>query len=180
MCFWAACLVGLFSLFRKSNLFVPSVDQFDPRKHICRTDVEFGPSGAVLSVRWSKTIQFQQCILHIPLPRIMHSPFCPTGALLLCLSRIQKSSSPSPLFCYPTSRGPRPITHIVFQTYLSWLVGCSGFNGPLRQYFSLCRTVSQRERERKEVIDERKNVQTTPTRTYCKRNRPLPYYNPNL
>ena len=28
------------------------------------------------------------------------------------------------------------------------------------------------------MIDERKNVQTTPTRTYCKRSRPLPYSNP--
>ena len=25
-----------------------------------------------------------------------------------------------------------------------WLVGCFGFNGPFRQYFSLYRTVSQR------------------------------------
>ena len=31
-----------------------------------------------------------------------------------------------------------------------WLVGCFGFNGPLRQYFSLYRTVSQREGEREE------------------------------
>ena len=29
-----------------------------------------------------------------------------------------------------------------------WLVGCFGFNGLLRQYFSLYRTMSQRERER--------------------------------
>ena len=36
-----------------------------------------------------------------------------------------------------------------------------------------------RGRKKREVIDERKNVQTTPTRTYCKRNRPLPYYNLN-
>ena len=34
-------------------------------------------------------------------------------------------------------------------------------------------------RKKREVIDERKNVQTTPTRTYLKRNRPLPYYYPN-
>ena len=60
-----------------------------------------------------------------------------------------------------------------------WLVGCFGFNGPLRQYFSLYRAVSQREGERGERIDESKNVQTTPTRTYCKRNRPLPYCNQN-
>ena len=31
-----------------------------------------------------------------------------------------------------------------------WLVGCFGLNGPLRQYFSLYRVVSQREGERKE------------------------------
>ena len=62
---------------------------------------------------------------------------------------------------------------------VGWLVGCFGFNGPLRQYFSLYRAVSQREGERGERIDESKNVQTTPTRTYCKRNRPLPYSNQN-
>ena len=31
-----------------------------------------------------------------------------------------------------------------------WLVGCFGFNGPLRQYFSLYRAASQREGERGE------------------------------
>ena len=31
-----------------------------------------------------------------------------------------------------------------------WLVGCLGLNGPLRQYFSLYRAISQREGERKE------------------------------
>ena len=31
-----------------------------------------------------------------------------------------------------------------------WLVGCFGLNGPLRQYFSLYRAVSQRNGERKE------------------------------
>ena len=34
------------------------------------------------------------------------------------------------------------------------------------------------ERERK-TTDESKNVQTTPTRTHCKRSRPLPYSNLN-
>ena len=41
---------------------------------------------------------------------------------------------------------------VVFQSPLdfSWLVGCFGLNGPLRQYFSLYRAVSQREGERGE------------------------------
>ena len=34
--------------------------------------------------------------------------------------------------------------------HVGWLVGCFGLNGPLRQYFSLYRAVSQREGERKE------------------------------
>ena len=33
---------------------------------------------------------------------------------------------------------------------VGWLVGCFGLNGPLRQYFSLYRAISQREGERKE------------------------------
>ena len=33
---------------------------------------------------------------------------------------------------------------------VGWLVGCFGFNGPLRQYFSLYRAVSQRMGERRE------------------------------
>ena len=68
-----------------------------------------------------------------------------------------------------------PISHIA-EMDVGWLFG---FNGPLRQYFSLYRAISQKEGERGERIDESKNVQTTPTRTYCKRNRPLPYSNQN-
>ena len=67
----------------------------------------------------------------------------------------------------------------ILYNHADWLVDCFGFNGPLRQYFSLYLAVSQREGERGERIDESKNVQTTPTRTYCKRNRPMPYCNPN-
>ena len=39
---------------------------------------------------------------------------------------------------------------ILFNVAVGCLVGCFGFNGPLRQYFSLYRAVSQREGEREE------------------------------
>ena len=35
------------------------------------------------------------------------------------------------------------------ELFVCWLVGCFRLNGPLRQYFSLYRAVSQREGERK-------------------------------
>ena len=44
---------------------------------------------------------------------------------------------------------------------------------------SISGRLPERGRKRRERIDESKNVQTTPTRTYCKRSRPLPYCNPN-
>ena len=70
-----------------------------------------------------------------------------------------------------------PVCHTVVSMHKGWLVGCFGFNGQLRQYFSLYRAVSQRKGEREEKkIDESKNVQITPTRTYYKCSRPLPYY----
>ena len=73
----------------------------------------------------------------------------------------------------PTASAVGPCPTVI--RLVGWLVGF-GFNGPLRQYFSLYRAVSQGEGEnRTERIDESKNVQTTPTRTYCKRSRPLPY-----
>ena len=37
---------------------------------------------------------------------------------------------------------------LYIQAEVGWLVGCFGFNGPLRQYFSLYQAVSQREGER--------------------------------
>ena len=44
------------------------------------------------------------------------------------------------------------------------LVGCFGFSGPLRQYFSLYRAVSQRdERKRRENIEESKKMCKHPT-----------------
>ena len=46
--------------------------------------------------------------------------------------------------------------------YCSWLVGCLGFNGPLRQYFSLSRAVSQREGERAEKGQTRVKMSKQP------------------
>ena len=41
-------------------------------------------------------------------------------------------------------------------------VGCLGFSGPLRQYFSLYRAISERGQKKKEKIDERTYVQISP------------------
>ena len=54
-----------------------------------------------------------------------------------------------PLFCADAYQRKDP--EKTKQDYTDWLVGCFGFNGPLRQYFSLYRAVSQREGEEKRI-----------------------------
>lgn len=98
--FWAACLVGFFSFFRKSNLLVPSHLLFDPARNLCADDVHFTLTGAVLTVRWSKVIQFKERILHIPLPKIPDSPYCPSTALLQLTLESPPCALPVPLFRY--------------------------------------------------------------------------------
>ena len=67
----------------------------------------------------------------------------------------------------------------IYSQRIGWLVDF-GFNGPLRQYFSPYRAVSQREGDRGEKRQKRVKMSKQPlTRTYCKRNRSLPNYDPN-
>ena len=58
--------------------------------------------------------------------------------------------------------------------YLCRLVGWLGFNGSLKQYFRLYRTVSKSGRKKKEMTDERKKCPNNPIRTHCKHSRPSP------
>ena len=64
-----------------------------------------------------------------------------------------------------------PLEELFLVGWLFWV------KRPLETVFqSLSGRLPERRRKRRERIVESKNVQTTPTRTYCKRNRPLPYY----
>ena len=64
----------------------------------------------------------------------------------------------STLLCILFGLRFHPSSEMTVFLLVGWLFG---FNGPLRQCFSLYRAVSQRGRKRSEMIDESKNVQTT-------------------
>ena len=83
ICMHALFLVAFFSFLRISNL-VPyaSADcHADNAYFLKRQDVYFTASGAVLRVYRTKTIQFKQRVLDIPLPFIPNSILCPVTAL---------------------------------------------------------------------------------------------------
>ena len=77
---------------------------------------------------------------------------CPT---LIQISRTPRHWKFTQHHCHPTT--PRRLVGC-----FGFLVGCFGFNGPLRQYFSLYRAVSQREGEREEKGEIRVKITKQP------------------
>ncbi|CAG2193184.1 unnamed protein product [Mytilus edulis] len=98
----------------KSNLFVPTLAEFDAGKHLSRQDIVFQTSGTLHRIRKSKTIQFANRLLEIPLPRIPNSPLCPSQALLLHVKMIPAVSCPSPAFLYISKGTTVPLTYSTF------------------------------------------------------------------
>jgi len=81
--FWAASLVAFFSFFRKSNLLPDAIHLYNPDRHLSRYNLHFSSTGVIINVTWSKTIQYKDRVLNIPLPFIPSSKMCPSTALWL-------------------------------------------------------------------------------------------------
>ena len=91
--FWAVCLVVFFGLLQKANLLCKGSTQFNPSKQLRQRDIF--ANWAIN--RWSKTIQFSQRILTIPLPRIDQHPLCPYTALKHAFNSVPGPIVPAPL-----------------------------------------------------------------------------------
>ena len=98
--FWAVCLVMFFGLFRKSHLLPLSDTKFDSNKQFSRSSFKFYYWGILLTVKWSKTIQFRERSVQIPLPRIPGSIFCPVSSLQHALSFTSGAPAHSHAFSY--------------------------------------------------------------------------------
>ena len=84
--FWAICLVSFFGMFRKSHMVVTTASAFNAKQQFTKSDFRFFPWGVEIIVRWSKTIQFRERQISIPLPRVSGSPLCPVSAILHAFS----------------------------------------------------------------------------------------------
>ena len=101
--FWDICLTAFFGLFRKSHLLPDSATAFNPKR--CLTRADFTPSafGFLVQVRSSKTIQFGQRILTIPLVSCPGSPLCPVQAIRHAFSFTLQASPTTQAFCFHAS-----------------------------------------------------------------------------
>ena len=128
--FWAVCLTAFLGLFRKSNLFPVSDIQYDPNKQFSRSSFQFLSLGALVQVTWSKTIQFRERSVCIPLPYIPYSLLCPASSVLHATSFTKMSLPTSHAFAYFDIRSRKP-TCLTYRSFLSKLREClSGLGFP--------------------------------------------------
>lgn len=123
--FWCLFLFAFFLMARKSNLVPDSATTFDPKKHLTRDKVIFENDVAIVIFEWSKTIQFGERILKIPLVENPHSILCPIQAYRnMC--KLVPASPNSPAFLLKSQNGFRPLTYIQFNTFLKTVLEQTG------------------------------------------------------
>ena len=111
--FLSLYLLAFFSFLRISNI-LPS---FDKTRHLARGDIILQPQGAVVLVKWSKTIQNRRDIATVSIPALGDSPLCPITALRTMLEKIPASDN-DPLFLVPKVKGLVPLTDSVARKHL--------------------------------------------------------------
>ena len=75
---WTAVLVGFYMSLRKSNLVPEAMDRFNPEQQFRRQDVNVGLDRAMMfEIKWTKTIQFRQKLLRVPVLPAQNKAVCP-------------------------------------------------------------------------------------------------------
>ena len=135
--FWCACLIAFQAFLRKSSLLPKSGSQSDRMKALTIGDVVLSSDGnsMLLNIRHSKTIQFRQRVLSIPISAVPNSSLCAVEALTTLLASLHKGipSLPSsqPLFSYLDSSGTAVIflNHDTFVSLLKGFLNKCGLQG---------------------------------------------------
>ena len=120
---WAALVLSFRSLLRKSNVVPSSLNlqgQGD-RHFLRRSSVTFHPWGMLLSVSSTKTIQFNQRVLELPITRAPGSPLCAVFWVKRHISMCPAEPS-SPFFLLRNRAGFIPLTYAKLLIYLKGLL----------------------------------------------------------
>lgn len=116
--FWAICLTAFFGLFRKVHLLPESAAKFDQTKQFTRYDFSPSVHGFNIHVRWSKTIQFGQRTVIIPIVSRPGSLLCPVAAITQAFALCPGAPVTSPAFCWYNSAKFSVLTYKAFMEFL--------------------------------------------------------------
>jgi hypothetical protein len=122
---WCLYLFAFFLMLRKSNLVVTS--KTETEKQLRRSDVVIGERQLLVSIRWSKTIQFGDRILTLPLLAIPGSPLCPIQAYNNMLDLVPAPAE-SFAFVLPSKKGLIPVSYSGLQSSLKKVLQTLGLD----------------------------------------------------
>ena len=123
---WAASLCMFFGMLRRSNVLSTSKTSFESSRHLRRKDISFAGDGIIISIRWSKTIQYHQRILQLPLPRLPGHPLCPLQAVFHAFRLTSFADPDGPAFVSPNSECNQPLTVDKFLVIIRRAITASG------------------------------------------------------
>lgn len=122
--FWCLFLFAFFLMCRKSNL-VGTAD--DPLKCLKRKDIFVKHNILLVNFNWSKTIQFGERSLQIPLVRNTSSPLCPfTAYVSMCDKFIVPDSASA--FVVKKNGVLKPVTYNMFNAFLKKCITSIGLD----------------------------------------------------
>ena len=87
-------------MLRKSNLLVKSARSFDAYQQLLRSDYTFYSWGGLVTIRWSKTIQFRERVVRLPLSFLPDSPLSSVTAVKRAMHFTRKASPDSQAFAF--------------------------------------------------------------------------------
>jgi hypothetical protein len=116
-------------MIRKSNLVPNFAKTFQSQKQLIRENIEFDNKNNVLilHIKWSKTIQYGERKLKIPVTAIPGSLLCPVRAYLN-MTDLTPAPTYSPAFVFMKHKKLVPVTYPLFQSTLRKLINCIGKN----------------------------------------------------
>ena len=106
---WVAILFGFHLFLRKCNL-VPDNRKHNPRFQLSRRDLRYKKGVMLAHIKWSKTDQYGEAPLNLPMVRNTKSLICPVSWCLFMIKRMPAASKHN-LFCYYLNRKVIPITY---------------------------------------------------------------------
>ncbi len=123
--FWALILIGFYCMLHTSNLVPDKIDAFDSRKQLCRVNIKINSHCLLIEIKWSKTIQFSQKLLLIPLLAVPGSSLCPVAAFSNMVKLVPGNPS-DPAFMLSKGQAKVPVTYNQLQSKLKLLVQATG------------------------------------------------------
>ncbi len=129
-----ALLLGFYLFLQRSNLAPVSWRSLDKNKLLLKQDVRVGTSLTLVHVKWTKTLQFQQRKLLLPLVETDDKDICPVSWLN---SVVGKQGQPSDLLLAVQQRGSGDPVPLLARDIQRWFRHWLGLVGENPAQFSL-------------------------------------------